>query len=280
MPEDVKRQNLERLCREITDLHGGERSNPDSDDGKLCRCLADRMPFSHATSLDTFGKVCDAGELLSLEKLHADPGFDWSAHPVETTLNTRSCVFVYAGPFRYPGTACGFLFRPGLAEARRDDGVATPFDSGGLLHHHGPPGNEDPLAFLRRHDLPLPEYREYHMLVLDLLFDDPWHYVDGVAPARDGPMQFVVKPTTDARRWTFEIRLQDRLPVKPHLQAIFVPNTVLGMPSGTKMCSWCRAGGVDIIDYHAERAANKANFRELQRRSESYIRTLVSHEPN
>jgi len=41
-------------------------------------------------------------------------------------------VFFYVAPFRYPNTGCGLLFAATLESAHRDDGAATPFDSGWL----------------------------------------------------------------------------------------------------------------------------------------------------
>ena len=267
--------NLDQLCSEIQGMHPGLSSRP----GSLSNRLASGMPLSHATGLDPFEKICGSGSLLSLARRHAVEPLDWSDHPVEVRMNTRDCVFLFAGPFRYPCvTACGFLFKPGLENARAADGAASPFDSGGLVNHHRPPDNEDPLAFLQRHEMPIPDYRRYFMLVLDLLFEDPLHYLEGRDPVRPGPVRLEVGDS-DARRWTFEVRLRDELPIRPALQALFVSKTAAGMSSVVETCSWCRANGVDIVRYASPRGRDRDNFVTMQRKSIAYIRRRLVDGP-
>jgi len=272
VPENGRQDNLDRLCREIQGMHGGLLSPGDSPKSKLSRHLADHMPLAHATGTDTFAKICQFGALLSLTRLDGVKPLDWSRHPVETQLETRDCVFLFAGPFRYPSTSCGFLFRPELAEARTAEGSASPFDSGGLVDHHRPPGGEGPLDFLRRHEMPIPQYRQFHLLVLDLLFDDPWHYVDGVNPIRQGPVR-LAPAESDARRWTFEIRLKEELPIRPHLQAVFIPKFANAYDSVENTLSWCRVSGVDIIEYPGLRGSDEFNFELMKRKCQAYIRS-------
>jgi hypothetical protein len=274
VPENNRQDNLARLCREIQGMHGGLLSPADSPRNKLCRRLADNMPLSHATGADTFAKICQSGALLSLTRLDTVAPLDWSSHPVETQLETRDCVFLFAGSFRYPDTSCGFLFRPDLAETHTADGAATPFDSGGLVNNHRPPGGEAPLDFLRRHEMPVPQYRRYHLLVLDLLFDDPWHYVDGVNPIRQGPVQLAAAQS-DARRWTFEVRLMDELPIRSNLQAVFSPLFASESDSVPETLYRYRTEGVDIIEYPGLRGSDEFNFELMKRKCEAYIRSIL-----
>ncbi len=273
VPENDRQDNLERLCREIKDMHAGRLSPADSDRNKLCRRLADHMPLSHATGLRNFEKVCQSDALLPLTRLDAIKPVDWP-NRVERQLETRDCVFLFAGPFRYPSTSCGFLFRQDLAEARRADGSASPFDSGGLVNKHRPPGGEAPLDFLRRHEMPIPQYRRFHMLVLDLLFDDPWHYVDGVNPVRQGPVQLAVGDS-DARRWTFEVRLRDELHIQSHLQAVFSPLFASESDSVAETLYWYDTKGVDIIEYPGLRGSDEFNFLFMKRECEAYVRSIL-----
>jgi len=272
VPENNRQDNLERLCREIQDMHRSLSSPADSPRNKLCRRLADRMPYCHSTGTKAFAGICQSKSILSLTRLDAIESQDWSHHPIETQLETRDSVFLFAGPFRYPDTAYGFLFSPDLADDRATDGSASPFDSGGLVDHHLPPSSEKPLDFLRRHEMPIPQYRKFHLLVLDLLFHDPWHYVGGVDPVRQGPVRLAVGDS-DPRRWTFEIRLRNELPFRPHLQAVFNSTFAAKSNSVVKTHSWCRANGVDIIQYPDLHGSRKGSFMEMQRRCEAYIRS-------
>ncbi len=275
MPGNNRQDNLDRLCREIQNMHGGLLSPAGSPRNMLCWHLADRMPLAHATGADTFAKICQSGTILSLTRLAAIVPLDWSDHPIETQLETQDCVFLFAGPFRYPDTSCGFLFRPELAEARTGDGAASPFDSGGLANHHRPPGGEAPLDFMRRHEMPIPQYRQYHLLVLDLLFDDPWHYVDCVNPVHQGPVQ-LAPADSDARQWAFEIRLRDELPIRPHLQAVFSPVFASESDSVVETLYWCDTNGVDIIEYPGLRGSDEFNFELMKRKCEAYIRSVLA----
>ena len=108
---------------------------------------------------------------------------------------------------------------PGIATS--DDGVATPFDSGGLLKCFVLPGPETPQQFLARHELPIPEHRRYLRLSMDTLFSHPRDYVEGTEPCRPGPIGL---SGGDCRRWTHEVRIPDRIFFRGgHLQAAFAP---------------------------------------------------------
>jgi hypothetical protein len=67
--------------------------------------------------------------------------------------------------------ACGLLFAGSLESAYRDTGIATPFDSGGLVSVFGRlDPSEPPVEFLLRHELPIPQHRMYLALSMDITF--------------------------------------------------------------------------------------------------------------
>jgi hypothetical protein len=73
-------------------------------------------------------------------------------------LGTAGSVFFFVSPFRYPNTGCGLLFASTLELLHTDDGVASPFDSGGLLDVFTRSDmTESPREFLSRHE----SQREY-----------------------------------------------------------------------------------------------------------------------
>ena len=117
-------------------------------------------------------------------------------------MGTVDCVFTFASPFRYPETSCGFVFDLKIEQDHGADAVATPFDSGGVVKHLRP---SEPLAdqvdFLRKHELPVPDYRDYLEACLGVLFASPWDYVENVGPDVEGPIEIEENPRTP-RSWT------------------------------------------------------------------------------
>jgi hypothetical protein len=139
----------------------------------------------------------------------------------EVALGTASDVFAFVGPFRYRPTSCGLLLAREIEARVAERAVATPFDSGALRNHiQRADPSEPPPNFLRRHELPVPDYRGYLEQTLANLFASPWSYVDGVEPDVAGPLGL---SGGDARRYTFEVRVRDDLPLDERLLAVFVP---------------------------------------------------------
>lgn len=276
MPD--RRENLDRLKAELVQMHPAAPGPPDEPRRQqLCRHLAAELPLSHGTGVAPFAAICESGSLLSARELDARgiKPLDRAAPCVEVTLGTDDAVFLFAGPFRLAEVECGLLFRATLADGRAADSAASPFDSGGLIHHHCPPDGEDCQAFLARHELPVPDYREYLEIVLHRLFLDPWHYVDGVAPVREGPVRLVCRDA-DCRRWTFEVRVEREVPIQAHLQAVFCSRSTVGnYGSVQKMLHWCDAHRVDIVVYPTPRTAAAAGHEELKLQSIQYIRKLA-----
>src|ERR1035437_9613949 len=166
--------NLDGLCRSLEDYakqNGIGVPNPSS--GAAAR-LSDSLYLAHSTSGEKFSDLCASGYLASAASLASARNESLAPGCAEVVLGTVGAVFFYVSPFRYPQTGCGFLFAKTLESPRSDDGVATPFDSGGLLGRftRSDPA-ELPRAFLARHGLPIPEHRRYLGLCMAVLFDKP-----------------------------------------------------------------------------------------------------------
>jgi hypothetical protein len=191
---------------------------------------------------------------------------------VKAVLGTVNAVFLYAAPFRFPATGCGVLFAARLEAMCREEGLATPFDSGGLLHvfTRADPA-EAPAAFLARHELPLPDHRQYLEASLSLLFSTPLDYLHGNDPAWPGPIGLA---GGDRRRWTHEVRLPDQTFLRTgYLQAVFVPISRVADPHIEGMLRWCEHSGVDYVSFNASR---ENDFETLKRECVDYItRTIL-----
>jgi hypothetical protein len=172
-------------------------------------------------------------------------------------------------PFRYPNTTCGLLFAKSLESQHRDAGVATPFDSGGLMGIFVRPDPTEPLRdFLARHELPVPEHRRHLGLSMAVLFDKPGDYFEGADPLWPGPIGLT---GGDHRRWTHEVRIPHRVFVRGgHLQAVFATTAqVADDPPVRSLFQWCEGEGVDSIAFAAPR---RNDFEALQRECLGYIR--------
>ena len=131
------------------------------------------------------------------------------------------------------------------------------------------PDPAEPLrAFLSRHELPIPEHRRYLGLSMEVLFDKPKDYVEGLEPRRPGPIGLT---GGDHRRWTHEVRIPDRVFVRGgHLQAVFAPTAqVARYPPVRSLFEWCEGEGVDSIAFAAPR---RNDFEALRRECLAYIR--------
>jgi hypothetical protein len=216
MDRTVLEGNLKRLHQQLADhaaRHG--LSAAGCDRGDLAGRIAERIPLSHGTSGVNFAKIAEKRVLLSPERL---PG--WSQTCTEGKLGTGDGVFLFAGPFSYPKSECGFLFHYTLEDAEKAMGVATPFDSGGLCSvFTRASSSESVVDFLRRHEMPIPGHRTLLRASLESLFSDPWDYVHGADPLHPGPIGLV---GGDRRRWTHEVRIHDQLGFDCFLEAVFV----------------------------------------------------------
>ena len=206
--------------------------------------LADRlgasMFLSHSSSSNQFSAICDIGLVAGL-------------NPLEIRMGTRESVFFYAAPFRLPRKACGFLFSHTLESQRRGDGVATPFDSGGLERRMiRPDMAEASSLFLARHELSVPAHRAYLGRCLGTLFDQPTDYVEGQAPQWPGPIGLT---GGDSRMWTHEVRFARQVHLRgAALRAVFAPGSRTVSDDAVEQFKvWCRSQEVDWIDIQTPR---------------------------
>lgn len=126
---------------------------------------------------------------------------------------------------------------------------------------------ENPADFLARHELPLPEHRNYLRKSLELLFARPRDYLEGKDPRWPGPVGL---SGDNRRRWTHEVRLPDQVYVKTGwLQALFIPVSRVADAPIQKMLRWCEHQGIDIESFHASR---ENDFETLLRACVDYIR--------
>lgn len=213
--------------------------------------IASSVPLSHATGSRGALGIIESGRLDSFEVLFhrrfgVEPG-EREPKPVEAILGTAGSAFLYAAPFRYPGTSCGFLFDVAAESGHRADGCATPFDSGATIAYLRPGDSpEAQVAFVRNHELPLIAYRGLLSSFLTLLFQKPSDYVTGTDPDQIGPIEVV---GGDWRRWTFEVRFVSGLALNAGLRAVFLP-IALAMDDRIidKLTGWRRAG-IDVVAY-------------------------------
>jgi hypothetical protein len=261
--------NLDGLCRSLEDYakqNGIEVPNLSSAEAAR---LSDSLYLAHSTSRKSFSSICDSGYLYSAASLAAARGESLAPARAEVVLGTAGSVFFYVSAFRYPNTTCGFLFAKSLESRRSDDGVATPFDSGGLLEWLTRPDPvEPPRDFLARHELPVPEHRRYLGLSIAVLFDKSEDYFEGTDPLRPGPIGLT---GGDHRRWTHEVRIPDRVFVRgSHLQAVFATTAQVARDSAVRsLFQWCEGEGVDSIAFAAPR---RNVFEALRRECLGYVR--------
>jgi hypothetical protein len=253
MSRDRWSTNLDELCRSLADYAKADLGGtPDTPFGESAK-LSGSLYLAHSTSDGKFSAICASGYLSSAERFPAGRGESPSPRRTEVELGTADSVFFYVSPFRYPNTGCGLLFAKTLESQHANDGVAAPFDSGGLLNvFTRPDPAEPPRDFLSRHELPIPEHRRYLGLSMGVLFDRPEDYVEGLDPRRPGPIGLT---GGDRRRWTHEVRIPGRVFVfGGHLQAVFASRArVAADPDIEDLFQWCAEEGVDRIPFDAPR---------------------------
>lgn len=231
--------------------------------------LSESLFLAHSTSDGSFSAICKSNHLLCPQELASLRGVPLRPDCAEATLGTAGFVFLYAAPFQFPQSGCGLLFAAELEEEYRDTGVATPFDSGGLVtvFVRENPAESAP-AFLARHELPLPEHRNYLRETMVLLFAQPLDYLEGRDPRWPGPIGLA---GGDRRRWTHEVRIKDRLSIRiANLQAVFARTALVSsQPEIENLYRWCYSEGVDFVTFDTPR---DDDFDTLQRECLDYFR--------
>ncbi len=265
----LRERNLEQLLRNLEEYANKNGSAVPNPPRAEARRLAGSLYLANSATPDTFSAICRSGMLVSANRLAAMRGAAPDPNTVESLMGTAGSVFFYLAPFRYPSTACGLLFARSLEEEHREDGAASPFDSGGLLRVFTRPGPaETPLAFLARHELPAPDHRRYLELSLSLLFGSPFDYVEGSEPRWPGPIGLT---GGDSRRWTHEVRVPEQVWVRgAHLQAAFAPRgRIAADPAINRLFEWCEREAVDRVSFNV---ARRDDFEALRRACVDYIR--------
>lgn len=229
--------------------------------------LAEGLCLAHSTSEAKFSDICSSNRLLSPQALHDEGIENLDPRSVEVALGTAGSVFLYAAPFRFPGTGCGLLFKHSLETLHEDTGAATAFDSGALVNvFERPILDEDAASFLARHELPLPDHRNYLQQALTFLFSNPRDYIKGHDPHLPGPIGLI---GGDRRRWTHEVRIPYELHIRTgYLEAVFVSISRSADPSIHKLLRWCEQSGVEVVHFHSSRAND---FETLKRECVDYI---------
>ena len=238
--------------------------------------LSQSLFLAHSTPDGKFPAICRSNQLLSPAGLARARGRHLRPDSAEAVLGTGEFVFLYAAPFRFPATGCGLLFAASLEDGYREDGASTPFDSGGLVNVFSRPDpNEPARTFQARHELPIPEHRDYLRQAMLLLFDRPLDYVEGGDPVWPGPIGV---SGGDRRRWTHEVRIPERVHVRSaHLQAVFARTALVGCDAAVEnLCRWCDQHGMEVVTFDMPRGDD---FETLQRECIAYIRQKLLPSP-
>lgn len=262
-------QNLRQLHKRLDRYAAAENIDAAKPPPPEAQALSTSLFLAHSTADKNFSAICASNRLLSPALVAEQTKEAVAPDSVEAILGTAGYVFLYAAPFRHPATGCGFLFAHTLESAYREDGVATPFDSGGLVRKFSRPNAHEPARdFLARHELPIPEHRDYLQRTMTLLSAHPLDYVLGVDPVWPGPIGLT---GGDRRRWTHEVRVPDQVSIPTgHLQAVFAPaRLVAGDKAVERLFGWCHVEGVDCIPLYTCRGDD---FDTLKRRCVEYIR--------
>lgn len=272
MSRIIRESNLERLSSELEQYCIKNSLSSTMPVQQRAAKISGAIFLANSSASHNFLQICDDGFLASKEWLCTGKGVPIGPTCAEVALGTTGDIFFYLAPFRFPATACGLLFSPTLESERRDEGFSTPFDSGSLHHHCTRPDPSEPLQdFRSRHDLPLPEHRQYLEAAMHLLFERPEHYVDGIDPVVSGPIGLT---GGDCRRWTHEVRLPGRVHIRTrHLQAVWASKRLAGTNRSVEnLFTWCRTERVDCAWFEHPSGYEFERLREL---CLDYIRSRV-----
>lgn len=240
-------QNLQRLLGSIL----GSPPCSCADDASAAACLRDaqRMPLSHSTSQTVFDAIVATDQLLSNDARGV------ISRPVDIELGTTNDVFVYLGTPAFPKKEFAFVFKCSLTESNNCRAVATPFDSGGCATHFGLPAGTH-VAFVRNHELPVPECRGYLAAMLGHCFASvesylsgyPYFECPGCHAALADPHGLQRSPSQDhGLDRVHEVRIEGKISLDPHLAAVIVPRG-FASPSLARL----RSRGVRVITYERD----------------------------
>jgi hypothetical protein len=222
------------------------------------------MPLSHALSAESFVRVLQGGALLSQRELRRRGLVTGRYHQtVEERLETDASVFTYCRSFSYPETSCGILFRPELETTRPDEGIATPFDSGSTEGYLLPRATTAThRAFIRKHEMPAPMYREALALTLSHCYPEPSHYLSSTPPAVHPPIP--CSRLGDERQWIFEVRWPESLQIDHQVLAIFVPQRIANQREvARKLADLQDEYGIQLVQMPSSSVDDWVHLRQL-----------------
>ncbi len=261
--------NLRLLCEKLNDYAVQNQLTVPAAPLQEVAQLSQALFLAHSTSSAKFAVICETGRLISRARRAAITGQALSDELAVVRLGTAECVFFYVAPFRFPNTGCGLLFARSLEEHYRAEGTASPFDSGGLASKLSwPDPNESAQHFLARHELPIPDHRDYLLLSLGVLFAKLTDYIEGIHPSWAGPCGLT---GGDCRMWTHEVRIPADVELRSgHLQAVFAPvGRIAADPKIGRLFEWCQRERVDRVTFNTSRGND---FETLRRECVQYIR--------
>ena len=124
-------QNLKRIINDLAKHEPGY----DGDQSEAEK-IAWTVPLAHSTSTLNLTNIIASGKLISPQRLMEVRGVtsDPDNPTTEEILGTDDYVFLFASPFRYTASGCGFIFGADLEKTWSGPGEASPFDSGGLIN--------------------------------------------------------------------------------------------------------------------------------------------------
>lgn len=183
MPRTRLEANLHTLCAQLREDLTKRVPPPSPYPTGPARKMSEGLFLANSSSRGIFQKICRSDTLLSKSQVASSTGTPVPETCAEAVMGTANFVFFYLGPFRYPSTACGLLFKRSLEAQHQADGSASPFDSGSLHKVMSwPDRSESKLEFHARHELPIPEHRQLLALSLDCSFASPIEYVNYTGP--------------------------------------------------------------------------------------------------
>lgn len=139
----------------------------------------------------------------------------------EASLGLGDSLYFFAGYSCPDFGDVVLLYDDGIAD--KDDGSATPFDTGGLhagLVHHS--SAADAKEYCQQHAVPLSEWRAAIRPYLESYFESSAAYVTGEAPVGDDPSHRLQHPKNSRRAWTWEIRIHRDHPLEQGLRQIWM----------------------------------------------------------
>lgn len=221
-PQPLVQGNLARLVAEH-EHPSSSWSQMDSAKRDQALRIARKLPLVHATDASSIGSIFEQKSVLSPRVLDERGIKQFEDGCAEDALKTDHHVCFYCGQFRYPVTnAIGFILNADVEQKFATHAEATPFDSG-ALHKYlspAPPSMLSGEEYFQQHRLPVSDYRELLGRFIGTAYREPLQYISNEEPSPH-PHAFlaVIAPRDLAisdplhRRWTYEVRLPDEVPV-------------------------------------------------------------------